>query len=312
MEMELEEQTPAYRGFLRSGQYPALTRRLRRSGELAGRAASLIALAALAAGTGYKLTQRVVSPAAPSSAAVEQQPAARPAGRPLGAVHAPQPIAAEPVASQPVTSVEPAQPRRVPSRPSATSTRKKSSEPSAAASPVEAAIVEPPAHEARATDEEALTERIAERVRALDEAPAAVSVRAPEPAVRHEPPPATATKPAQPAEAPSLPLRAAASLVDLDVRGSLSSASVRHGVERVRPALAGCYAQAAQRAGHNGFGRVQLRFTIDETGRARAPKVDETALPGLSECLRTAIGKLVCQAPDTGTVQAQLALDFAP
>ena len=57
---------------------------------------------------------------------------------------------------------------------------------------------------------------------------------------------------------------------------------------------------------------MQLRFTIDETGRARAPKVEDAALPGLSECLRTALGKLVCQAPDTGTVQATLALDFAP
>ena len=334
--MELEEQTPAYRGFLRSGAYPSLSLGLRKSSELAGRAASLVALAALAAGAGYKLTQRVVtsdvsiSPA--HAAPAEPLPAARRGIGALSVAHAPQ--LAAPIAS-PVQSAATNLPLTAASSNKRVSLKSEAPRPLAQPAdvrPPRRTLAEPAAapeasaqpEAAVAAAEQARAEIIAKRVRALDEAAhaepgvgasAAMSVVTPAP-----PKPALADLPVAPAPAlapkapaaPALPLKAAASIVDLDVRGSLSASNVRHGVERVRPAFASCYAQAAKEAKRNEFGIVQMRFTIDETGRTRGPKVAHAALPGLEECLRSAIGKLVCKAPDTGTVQASLSVSFAP
>ena len=329
--MQLEEHTPAYRGFLRSGSYPALSQHLRKSGELAGRMASLVAVAALAAGAGYKVTQRVVTPASgASSASVGPLPTTRHGIGALSVVHAPKPAAAEP-ALQPAAARPEPQPlptpagasspaltpgkrssasHEQPARQNGASARKRPSEP--VATSAEPAPREP----SSPAPEQVRAEQIAERVRALDTAMeashAAVAARAPQ-----APAPASDERPVAP-KAPAasvqsaLPLRAATSILALEVRGSLAASNVRHGLSRVQPALASCYAQAAQQAKKNEFGRVQLRFTIDETGRARAPKVGPAPLPGLEDCLRSAVGKLVCKAPDTGTVQATLLLDFAP
>lgn len=118
---------------------------------------------------------------------------------------------------------------------------------------------------------------------------------------------------AEPNVAPSLPLTATAKIDTLVVRGPLSAASVRRSVERVRPTLSECYNDAAQRAGHNRFAPVRVQVTIDEAGRVKTlPKIDGAQLPGFAECLSTALSKLVCQAPDTGTARAAITLGFAP
>lgn len=117
----------------------------------------------------------------------------------------------------------------------------------------------------------------------------------------------------EPTSAPSLPLTASARIAGLVVRGPLSAAHVRRSVERVQPALSGCYSEAARQAGHNRFAPVRVRVTIDEAGRVKMlPTVDGAQLPGLGECLSTALSKLVCQAPDTGTAHASITLGFVP
>lgn len=108
------------------------------------------------------------------------------------------------------------------------------------------------------------------------------------------------------------PLAAAVNVESLNVRGSLAASSVRRALDRLRPSLVDCYGQAAQQAGRNHFGRVQLAVTIDETGRVRSPRVYGGGLPGLDNCLTGVAGKLVTGAPDTGTVAASLVLRFTP
>jgi hypothetical protein len=99
----------------------------------------------------------------------------------------------------------------------------------------------------------------------------------------------------------------------LSVNGSVSSANVRHGLERVQPSLAECYSDAAQRAGENRFSQVRVVVLIDEAGRVKTqPTVEGAQLPGLETCLSSAFSKLVCRAPDTGTAKASMVLHFAP
>ncbi|HET8935261.1 MAG TPA: hypothetical protein VFN67_17555, partial [Polyangiales bacterium] len=112
----------------------------------------------------------------------------------------------------------------------------------------------------------------------------------------------------------NLPLHAAAKVDGLVVRGPLSAANVRRSIERVRPTLTECYADAARRAGHNRYSQVRVVVTIDEAGRVKtSPKVEGAQLlPGFGACLSSAFSKLVCQAPDTGTAKASILLAFEP
>lgn len=111
---------------------------------------------------------------------------------------------------------------------------------------------------------------------------------------------------------PRLPLRAAANIEDLSVKGSLSASNVRRGAERLRPQLAECYEHAARQARRNAFGRVEVSLTIDEAGRARSPRVQGAELPGLGSCLSAVTTKLVSAAPDTGVVRATIIVNFVP
>ena len=88
---------------------------------------------------------------------------------------------------------------------------------------------------------------------------------------------------------------------------------MRRSIDRVRPTLSECYAVAAQRAGHNRFAQLRVTVTIDEAGRVKTqPQVEGAQLPGFAECVSTAMSKLVCQAPDTGTAKAAILLGFNP
>jgi hypothetical protein len=118
-----------------------------------------------------------------------------------------------------------------------------------------------------------------------------------------------APQPLQPVQ----PLNVATRVGGVDVHGSLSAAQLRRGMERIRPGLTECYGEAARRAGVNQPASVRVAVTIDEAGRVKAqPKVEGAELPGLGECLTSALSKLVCQAPDTGTAKASLVLGFGP
>jgi hypothetical protein len=109
-----------------------------------------------------------------------------------------------------------------------------------------------------------------------------------------------------PSSAPRLPHAEIAALV---VHGSLPSSVVRRAFERARPEFAACYARAARSLPGPAHSQLELSMIIDETGRARDPKVAAT-LPGIEACAISVVSKLVTRAPDTGVVRAALRLVF--
>ncbi|MET0387141.1 MAG: hypothetical protein ABW321_14330 [Polyangiales bacterium] len=367
--MQTEEPTPEYTGFLRSGQYPILSRKLVQCSGVVARVSGLAALALVASGAGYMLTQWLV-PVRSAQAEVQVAEAALPlslsrahampaeiglpgsygavelartAGADLarpGSVleHGEPPTREHPVHAAGATTNRAHASRKV--QPTALrglgdppTTLRGVGGPGTGTDGAE--LGGPKAAEPKAPGVDAVdpldtlvsdserTAQIADRVRALEEqhaedapatghgANAATSDAAPRPAIAHPAAPGPVASPA-PTRVPALQLRAAATIEDLSVRGSLSASNVRRSVERLRPALAACYERAAQQAGRNGHGRVELSLTIDETGRARAPHVSGAALPGLGSCLSSVTSKLVSQAPDTGTVRASITVNFMP
>jgi hypothetical protein len=326
-----------------------------------------------AASAGYSTTQRFVTPTAaePSEAArprvshaalASALPVMRPSQQVEPARESRVAIEREPSgdlahSAQPRTASVPQAAARATALPNASARKRTGAsvvqEPQ---QPTEAADAELAAAAAASLAEASRTERIAERVRALDIASHAEPAATPEEdsaasaavaavlrahseqedssssaaaragvetparqtrALAKSPAPAPLAQSAERAVetkiAPSVPLTAAAKIDGLSVRGPLSAASVRRSVERVRPTLSECYSDAAQRAGHNRFAPVRVQVTIDEAGRVKTlPKVDGAQLPGFGDCLSTALSKLVCQAPDTGTARASITLGFVP
>jgi hypothetical protein len=309
-----------YTAFLRSGSYPAVSALLSRRGEWS-RYAGLAALAAVASSAGYMTTQRLV----PMNRAELHAGVASlaPQLKPVPRASLPSAVAkVEPV----IVSELP--PKKTP-RTGAIARREAVRRPApqlTAASDAPARAVqasEPPrpipdnaqAERARAGEEARRAEAAAplpaaERARAGEEAGRA-EVAAPRPAAVRAPQPQK-TLDAHPQAANLWPLMAATTVDGLRVKGPLGVATVRRGIERLRPALASCYADMAKRAGHNHFGRVDVSLVIDETGRVRSPHVAGGLLPGLDACLAGVASKLVTSAPDTGTATASLVLSFTP
>lgn len=336
--MHIEERSNHYRPFLRSGSYPSVASLLQRRSEWL-RYAGLVAIAGAASGAGYATTLWLV-PVMPT-VAVEQGHNALPAAaapQPHSAAHDPElardlaaNVVVAPSAPRENTKARDAQPALADGaskrKARAPQTEKQARVDSSTSAPVKLDD---------ANWDSLRTELIAERVRALDEAQAAQRSGAPnrpaQPSVHVEPEPLQApqrtaanevpawhaatplatVQPAQPTRLNVWPLMAAANVESLNVRGSLAASSVRRGLERLKPALVSCYGQAAQQAGRNRFGRVQVSVTIDETGRVRAPHVKGGGLPGLDSCLTGVAGKLVTEVPDTGTVAASLVVNFTP
>jgi hypothetical protein len=120
--------------------------------------------------------------------------------------------------------------------------------------------------------------------------------------------------PDQPVARPRTSARLAATpeVRELSVRGSLATSEVRRALDRIKPQLAACYAQAARAAGRNGFGELAFEVEIDERGRAHAPHARGGSLPGLGRCLERATSKLAARPPDTGTVRAAWKVAFEP
>jgi hypothetical protein len=107
------------------------------------------------------------------------------------------------------------------------------------------------------------------------------------------------------------PLAAVPRIDDVSVRGSLATSVVQRAMDRARPLLSACYAQAAKAAGRNGFGSMQITVEFDERGRARRAHADGGVLPGLDRCVAQVAANLVAaQAPDTGTVRATWRVSF--
>jgi hypothetical protein len=106
-------------------------------------------------------------------------------------------------------------------------------------------------------------------------------------------------------------LTAVARIDDVNVRGSLATSVVQRAMDRARPLLSACYAQAAKAARRNGFCSMKIRVEFDERGRARRALADGAALPGLDRCVAQVAANLVAaQAPDTGTVRATWRVSF--
>jgi hypothetical protein len=123
---------------------------------------------------------------------------------------------------------------------------------------------------------------------------------------------AAESSPSSTAPAP-LPLAAKAEIEGIVVRGSLPTSLVKRALDRIRPQLNACYARAAQAAGRNGFGELDVETQIDERGRARNAHAHGAKLPQLDACVAEATSKLVSEkAPDTGTVSASWKVAFRP
>lgn len=315
--MDIEDSEVPYRAFLRSGSYPALTQRVMRSGGLLAQAAGWFALVLTAASAGYTLTQHFTTPpVAPVSASI-----VRPLVRPAFARSRSEPLPVHEnddiengVLPDSVTST--ARRGATSSADKTASARKRSGAVQAVqptASDDTLAKAEPPQDEpARALATAASSPPDAQRASAAATSHLIEDVLRERSAVKPQnfAPPTERVARAAP---PSRPLMAAARIERLSVRGPLSAAQLRRSVDRVRSTLSECYAEAARRAGHNRFAQVRVGVTIDEAGRVKtAPKVEGAQLPGFGACLSSAISKLVCQAPDTGTAKVAIVLGFHP
>lgn len=342
--MHSEDYSARYTAFLRSGSYPAVSALLTKRNDWS-RYAGLLALAGAAGSAGYMTTLWLVPmpgvETAPIHASVASM-AAPPTQVPPAAL---PPTAAELTDSQLAIAPEPAPKtlRREPaprvaragaalrsapehvshdSAPQLTAALKpaKAIQPVAGAAlhDAHAAHAAHEAHETTDTSElddlraelEAERARMHEEARRSEAAATAPVVQRPA-SIAYAPLPVQPSA-ARPQPAKVWPLMAAANLDQLQVKGPLGMSSVRRGVERLRPALASCYASMAQRAGHNHFGHVDVTLVIDETGRVRSPRVAGGLLPGLDACLAGVASKLVTSAPDTGTATATLMLNFTP
>jgi hypothetical protein len=140
------------------------------------------------------------------------------------------------------------------------------------------------------------------------EATPSIVIAAPEPVAPAPPALKVERSPSVP-----LPLTAKVKIDAIEVRGSLPKSQVRHAVERLSSQLRACYAQAAQAAGHNGFGELIVGVEIDERGRARSPRVQGAGLPHLDGCVTDAVQHLITgRVPDTGIVTATWKIVFMP
>jgi hypothetical protein len=108
------------------------------------------------------------------------------------------------------------------------------------------------------------------------------------------------------------PVDARAVIDRLAVDGSLADAEVMRAVQRIQSRLADCHRSTAGRAGIRATA-VDVRFTIDENGRARDVQTSGGSLPGLSSCIAAEFGAVRTRvAPDVGEVRVSLRVDFVP
>lgn len=111
---------------------------------------------------------------------------------------------------------------------------------------------------------------------------------------------------APPMEAPA-PTRVVVDIASLSVKGSLTSGTVRRAVASKLRAIRSCGHALATRT------RLDVRFTIDEDGRATRVAVEGAGSAGLSACVRRALTRLrTRRRPDTGVVPVRVSLAFRP
>ena len=131
-----------------------------------------------------------------------------------------------------------------------------------------------------------------------------------------EPPKMVAPPPVEvPVDRPEKPtsFKASVSIGSLSSRGSLSRSHVSRAVDRQKDAFAKCYRSAAEKAGKNPGGTMQVSLKLDEAGRARKVTSKKAPLPGLSGCVEKAAKKIRSrQAPDVGQVPVSFDLKFKP
>ena len=331
--MHSEDYSARYTAFLRSGSYPAVSALLTKRNEWS-RYAGLLALAGAAGSAGYVTTLWLVPMPGVETAPIHASVASM-APPPMQVPPAPLPPTAVEVAESKLANLPelPKTLRREPApriaragavarsapehvgheaAPQLTAaTRRAKKEPAAKESARDSANDTTELDDLRA-ELDAERARVREAGRTAESAPPAPVARAQRPAsIGYAPLPSSPT-PTRPQPAKVWPLMAAASVDGLQVKGPLGISSVRRGVDRLRPALASCYASMAERAGHNHFGREDVTLVIDETGRVRSPRVAGGLLPGLDVCVAGVASKLVTSAPDTGTATASLVLNFTP
>lgn len=139
----------------------------------------------------------------------------------------------------------------------------------------------------------------------------ALPQREAEPAGAETAPAVSAPAPKPPVVRRAEPLTASVRIADLTVRGSVATSVVERAIQRARSGFSDCYGHSARATGRNGYGPVHVEVEFDEYGRARRPRADGGALPGLDRCMTEVAGRLVTSSPpDTGTVKASWRVDF--
>lgn len=125
------------------------------------------------------------------------------------------------------------------------------------------------------------------------------------------PPPETAREPPPAPEQPATPaLTARTQLSGLGVVGPMATPTVQQSLASASGAFGSCYRTAAQRAGRDGYGRVNLSFRIDETGGARRVQVSGARLPGLNRCMAQVINRLSFRPRPVGLVNVTFNVSY--
>jgi serine/threonine-protein kinase len=145
------------------------------------------------------------------------------------------------------------------------------------------------------------------------EAPASPPVAAPTPSpAPANPLPAPAPKPAAPAVVVGS-MDAVPTVANLDVNGPLPNSVVRRAVDRAMPAVRACYRAAAAAQKKTPALKMAVTFEIDENSAATNVSANGGAFGSLSSCVRSAIGQITTQqAPDVGTAQVAVTIQFTP
>jgi len=144
--------------------------------------------------------------------------------------------------------------------------------------------------------------------------PGAVAPSHPTEPAAAAPPPVAPAPSAAPAVATGPgSLDATPAIASLEVKGSLAPSSVRRAVERLLGPLRACYRSAARAGNATPAVDLELSFEIDENGLPTHVASHGAGFGSLARCATEVVGQLrTPEAPDVGTVQAQVLIRFRP
>lgn len=104
--------------------------------------------------------------------------------------------------------------------------------------------------------------------------------------------------------------KAIARVLDLSVRGAVSTFEVRRALDRIHPQVTACYVPGA--AGVAESIEVDVEVGFDERGRGRDPRTRGASSPAVRACVADAAASIVlARPPDTGLAKASWRVAFS-